>query len=132
MILDIRIHLASFLTMSVRHNFKWPQLKNYRAQIFWKDCQHILLLMDGLNSNFQHLLLRVPRFACSCFIRLSVKNIQIFRLESLSEHLVRTYPPKLLDGLTSIFKELLLRVPIFAYSSVIRPSVCQNTCPDIS
>ena len=39
----------------------------------------------------------------------------------------RTSPPKLLDGFTSNFQELLLRIPIFACSSVVRLSVCQNT-----
>ena len=33
----------------------------------------------------------------------------------------------LLDGFTSNFQELLLRIPIFACSSVVRLSVCQNT-----
>ena len=35
----------------------------------------------------------------------------------------RTYPPKLLDGFTSNFQELLLKIPIFASSSVVRLSV---------
>ena len=36
----------------------------------------------------------------------------------------RTSPPKLLDGFTSNFQELLLRIPIFAWYSVVRLSVC--------
>ena len=39
----------------------------------------------------------------------------------------RTYPPKVLHGFTSNFQELLLKIPIFASSSVVRLSVCQNT-----
>ena len=35
----------------------------------------------------------------------------------------RTSPPKLLNGFTSNFQELLLRVPIFVCSSVVRLSV---------
>ena len=35
----------------------------------------------------------------------------------------RTYPPKLLNGFTSNFQELLLKIPIFASSSVVRLSV---------
>ena len=34
-----------------------------------------------------------------------------------------TSPPKLLDGFTSNFQELLLKIPIFASSSVVRLSV---------
>ena len=35
-----------------------------------------------------------------------------------------TSPPKLLNGFTSNFQELLLRIPIFAWYSVVRLSVC--------
>ena len=35
----------------------------------------------------------------------------------------RTSPPKLLNGFTSNFQELLLKIPIFASSSVVRLSV---------
>ena len=46
---------------------------------------------------------------------------------SVSQKTWPTSPPKLLDGFTSNFQELLLKIPIFACSSVVRLSVCQNT-----
>ena len=44
-----------------------------------------------------------------CFVKISTKN---------------SNPAKLLDGFTSNFQELLLRIPIFAWYSVVRLSVC--------
>ena len=41
-----------------------------------------------------------------------------------SKILDRTSSPKLLDRFTSNFQELILRIPIFACSSVVRLSVC--------
>ena len=38
----------------------------------------------------------------------------------------RTSPPKLLNGFTSNFQELLLKIPIFASSSVVRLSVSSS------
>ena len=108
-------------------------------------------ISDGFTANFQELILGslylyvLPLSVClskyltwHLLLNYWMDLLQIFRnyfLRSLDLHVLplsiclsvkildQTYPPKLLDGFTSNFQELLLKSPIFASSSVVRLSV---------